>query len=87
MGYWSYAVPEFEWDHFPHADERVDLGKFKDYDLIFHEDAGFCTYDNRHAGPPVAFLAIDSTLTEAHYLKRLEQAKQANLVLVDHDKV
>lgn len=86
MGWWSYAVPEFTWEHFTHNGERVDLGKYRDYDLIFHEDAGFCTYENKHAGPPVVYLAIDSTLSDPHYEKRRWQANQANLVLVDHDK-
>lgn len=85
MGYWSYPVDEFTWEHFPHDNQRVDLGKFKEYDLIFHEDAGFCTYANKHKGPPVVYLAIDSTLSDEHLRKRLDQARQADLVLVDHD--
>jgi len=41
---------------------------FWKYDLIFHEDSGFCTYANKKGGtPPVIFYAIDSTLSEDHH--------------------
>jgi len=86
MGYWSYSVPEFTWEHFAFQNGTADLGRFRDYDLIFHEDAGFCKYLNRQIGPPVVYLAIDSTLSDSHYAKRLDQARQADIVLVDHDK-
>lgn len=88
MGQFSYPVEQFTWEHMviPKGGSinRADYaGKF---DVIFHEDAPGCTYEGD--GPPVIFYDIDSTLTDDHhYRPRLEQAKQANLILVDHDRL
>lgn len=86
MGYWSYDVPEFTWEHFsPGKDfviERFD--KFRDFDVIFHEDGGnYGVWGG--CNPPVVYLSIDSTLSDNHYHIRFEQAKQADLILLDHD--
>ena len=86
MGYWSYAVPEFDWMHCV-LDERpietADL-KRRGFDLIVHEDSGLPT-EYRGRALPIVFVAIDSTLSEAHYTSRRRTAEQADLVLVDHD--
>lgn len=87
MGWWSYAVPEFTWEHFvlgkPYA---CDVGKqFAGFDLVFHEDGGnWGEYKNKTI--PVVYLSFDSTVTEDHYAERLEQGKQADLILLDHDR-
>lgn len=83
MGWWSYAVPEFDWKLFPHNGGTEDLGRFKKYDLIWHEDSGYVDYANNKSGPPVIYYEIESAFTENHYKARLNQAKQADLVLVD----
>jgi hypothetical protein len=84
MGFWSYSVPEFTWRMFPHGGgETVDMGKFKDWDLVFHEDAGYCQYTNRRDGPPVIYFEIESCFTDAHYKARMQQAIQADLVMIE----
>lgn len=87
MGYWSYSVPEFEWVHMAYKpNDIVDVSSFHSYDFVFVEDSGMgLRLINRKK--PVVFLAIDSTLSDPHYMGRLATAKQANLVLVDHDKL
>jgi len=77
MGLFSYDVPEFVWTHFPHNNERVNMRDFAEYDVVFHEDSGFVTYDHKGSGPPIVYYAIDSTLTDAHLQKRIHHARQA----------
>lgn len=88
MGMWSYAVPEFTWEFFsPGKTFHLNRATFKKqgYDLIFHEDGG--AWGKFTGGEiPYVYYAIDSTLTEEHHYKpRYEQAKQADLTLVDHE--
>lgn len=85
MGFWSYDVPEFTWKFFPHNHKLEDLGKFRDYDFIFHEDSGYATYLNKQHGPPVVYLDIESCFSIDHYNARMKQAVQSDLVLVDWD--
>ena len=86
MGWWSYPVPEFTWEYLGDLSGLVDRRRFRDFDLIFHEDGGnWCKYSDRRSGPPVAFLSVDSTLSDGHYRVRLEQAQNADVVLLDHD--
>lgn len=84
MGWWSYPVPEFFWEFFP-ARDNMDLNQFRDYDLMFHEDTARVSYIHNPKQPPLVYLDIDSSLSESHYQHRLPFARQANLVLVDHD--
>jgi len=89
MGMWSYAVPEFQWDF-------LALGKgfvahtasyASAYDFIFHEDGGNWGQFKGNA-LPILYHVIDSTLSEKHhYQPRFEQARQASLVLIDHDRL
>jgi len=90
MGMFSYDVPEFTWE-FMHPGKHFTLDtitlKRRGFDLIFHEDGGAW---GRYAGRaiPTIYYSIDSTLSEEnHYQPRLKQARQADLVLVDHDKL
>jgi hypothetical protein len=90
MGMWSYDVPEFTWE-FMHPGKHFTLDtpqlKRRGFDLIFHEDGGAW---GRYAGRaiPTIYYAIDSTLSdENHYQPRLKQARQADLILVDHDRL
>jgi len=87
MGIFSYATPEFTWEHLSPAKHSViDTYQLKrqGFDLIFHEDSNWCVYKGRAI--PAIFYSIDSTLSDDyHYKPRFEQAKRADLVLVDHD--
>ena len=91
VGYFSYAVPEFTWEHqvvWKKSHTTLDLKKLaaRDFDLVFHEDGAWCSY--KHLGIPVVYYVVDSTLSDgSHYLPRLKQARKADLVLVDHDKL
>lgn len=90
VGYFSYDVPEFKWDYFaPGKGATLDTNEFKQqgYDFILHLDGGsWCSY--KGAALPIVFYAIDSTLSEDnHFLPRFEQAKKADLVLIDHDRL
>ncbi len=82
MGWWSYDVPEFTWQHV-NGGGTYYTRDYKDYDLLFWEDGG--TYGFIHdGGPPVVYLSIDDTLGDPHYFTRLHRAQHANLILVDH---
>jgi hypothetical protein len=80
MGYFSYPVPEFEWQHF-YSDESA----VNDFDLVIQEDGGpdQCT----NVKKPFIFLSIDDTLSDAHLQTRLTRAKTADVILVDHSKL
>lgn len=89
VGWWAYPVPQFTWDHFPQLKhfgrKRSD---FQGYDLIFYEDGKISGQITRDADIPVAYLVVDSTLSEKHYQARLAQARlNADLVLVDWDRL
>lgn len=85
MGWWSYAVPEFDWDHYTGFQDKIDLAAFRDYDLVFHEDGGnFAAYVRGRDCPPVVYLSFDDTLSVDHFEKRITQAEQSDLALVDH---
>ncbi len=85
IGYFSYAVPEFEWDHFV-IGGSIDRKQFRDYDLIFIEEGGK-PLEIINPGAPVAYLSYDSTLSGQHYQDRLRRAAVSDLILVDHDKL
>lgn len=88
VGWWSYEVPEFEWDHF-----MVRKGFYtkrstfaQAYDLIVYEDGKLTGRIERDADLPVAYVVADSTLSEEHYRIRCQQAAMnADLLLVDWD--
>jgi len=85
MGYWSYPVPEFHWQHFVFGGKRAYANGMNDFDVVIQEDAGPWHY--RHLKRPHIFIAIDSTLSQAHLDTRLGRGKQADLILVDHDRL
>lgn len=89
VGIWSYPVPEFEWDHYP-VQKGFTFNKDRvagEYDLIFYEDGKLHGAFTGRSDVPVAYYVVDSTLSEAHYDIRRQQAEQADLVLVDHDEL
>lgn len=87
MGYFSYPVPEFEWEHFtPGKRFNLNRNSFRAFDLIIHEDAPL-EGNWQGSSVPLIFLDIDSTLSIEHFNQRFNQASQADLVLVDHDNL
>lgn len=88
MGLFSYAVPEFTWEHLAPGKGftlSTDDLKRKGFDLVLHEDGGAWGDYLGHA-LPIVYYSIDSTLSEEfHFRPRFEQARKADLVLVDHD--
>lgn len=88
MGYFSYAVPEFTWEHIiPGKNFTINWNDYKsqNFDLVFHEDYPYG--DIRKLDIPYVFLAIDSTLSEQHYKDRFNQSQKSDLILVDHDNI
>lgn len=88
VGWWSYQVPEFEWDHYMvRKGFYIRRGTFAQaYDLIVYEDGKISGRIERDADIPVAYVVADSTLSEKHYRLRCEQAAlNADLLLVDWD--
>jgi len=88
LGWWSYPVPEFEWTHYSPGTPFSEFRKsHKDRcDLIFHENDGNygCWVGD---GPPLIYLTFDAQLSQDHYARRLAQANQADLILLDDDAV
>jgi hypothetical protein len=85
MGYWSYAVPEFEWQHFIFdKGASINLNDFRDFDIVFHEDTTNDVTYKRTGSVPLIFLDIDSTLSDEHLRRRKAIAIQSDLVLCDH---
>lgn len=87
VGWWSYPVPEFVWDHYPVGKGfHLRRSDFRAYDWIVYEDGKIQGTIERDGGPPVAYVIADSTLSEAHYHVRCREAVQnADLLLVDWD--
>lgn len=85
MGYWSHPVSEFQWAHFVFGGRVAYATEMNEYDLIVQEDAGPRFY--KHLKKPVVYIAIDSSLSDDHLKSRLERGRQADLILVDHDRL
>lgn len=86
-GWWSYPVDEFEWQAIKVKDGFcLDLNQI-DYqpDLIVLDDWIFGQVIHRLA--PLAYVVVDSPRSRAQFQRNLEQARQADLVLVDSDDV
>jgi len=88
VGIWSYPVPEFEVTRFP-QEKYVDLSRlqFQEFDVIFQEDARLQVTWNDKGDTPLIYYVVDSTLSANHYRERRVAAEQADLVLVDWDKL
>lgn len=86
VGPWSYPVEQFTWDFVELGRKfKTPLSKFKNYDLVFLEDGLFGEFTGE--GCPVVSYVIDSTVSQQHYMDRLDQAHRMDLVLVDHDRL
>ena len=88
-GPWSYPVPEFEVEHFEaHKGFEFKRSEFAGmFDLIFYEDGKLYGTFWTDADIPLVYNVTDSTLSEELYQIRLGQAKQADLITVDWDKL
>lgn len=91
VGWWSYPVPEFEWHHYPVNPYRpfeLDRATLaKNHDLVVWEDSKAHGKFRGHGGLPVCLHIVDSTLSEEHYQARLKQAREADALLVDWDRL
>lgn len=87
-GFWSYDLPEFDVTHFGVKGIQVyRRGDYRDFDVIVWEDhrtGGTWTHD---AKVPLVYHVVDSTLSAGHLEDRNKHAKEADLVLVDHDRL
>ncbi len=86
-GWWSYPVDQFKWQVHKVNDRNnffVDVDRI-DYhpDLVVLDDWIFGTV--KHPKAPLAYVVVDSARSVAQYQRNLNQAKQADLVLVDSD--
>lgn len=83
-GWWSYPVPEFTWEAV-----RVlpAFGKLRvgDCDLVVMDDWIFGTVD--HGRIPMAYVTVDSARSDTQLARNIGQALQADLVLVDSDRL
>lgn len=84
IGLFSYAVPELTWEHItPGKGFKLNRGRLTDYDAIILEDGLFGEFIGD--GPPVVGIFWDTNWTERHYLDRLRQAENCDLVLIGQD--
>lgn len=84
-GWWSYPVDEFNW--FALKVENgfsVNLNTMnRHFDFVVLDDWIFGQV--RNLTTPMAYVVVDSARSDAQLARNLEQARQANLVLVDSD--
>ena len=88
MGIGSYSVEGMTWEKRTwsrfNTTQSLRAIRKEGFDLVLHEDGGsWCTYTERGI-LPVVYFSIDDTLSEDHLRNRIKQARQADLVLVDH---
>lgn len=84
-GWWSYPVNEFEWETIKVKDGFSIEIKDTRPDLIVLDDWIFGKVV--HPSAPLAYVVVDSARSQAQFQRNLEQARQADLVLVDSDDV
>ncbi len=86
-GWWSYAVPEFEWDTIKVKPQYfvVDMDYAPPHDLVVLDDWVFGTI--KHLKTPLAYVTVDSARSAAQLKRNRQQALNASLVLVDSDKL
>jgi len=89
IGWWSYPVPDFEWQFFPVEEKQVvNKNKFADrgFDLIFWEDWAQNTWEGDKAIPIYAAI-VDSNTSAKRRKKYTERAMQSDVLLIDQDKL
>jgi len=86
-GWWSYPVPEFDFEYYPvDKHQNLDKEKLKDFDIIYHED-NKCYPKWRGNGPPIMYKVSDSDLSRDHYRSRHKYLERfpPDIILVDKD--
>lgn len=85
-GWWSYDVPEFTWTAY-----KVDPAGFvahpniQGVDLLVLDD---WIWGNVYkGGRPMAYVTVDSARSDDQLERNLRQARQADIVLVDSDRL
>lgn len=89
MGWWSYPVPDLDWTFYPVEDgQPVNKNKLAKHghDLIVWEDWCWNTWEGSSAIPVYAVI-VDSNTSTRRRKRYLERAKQADVLLVDQDKL
>lgn len=86
-GWWSYPVDEFTWTTLKVKPSNfvIDLAQLDKPDLIVLDDWIFGEIKNKPA--PLAYVTVDSARSKAQHQRNMEQAKQADLILVDSDRL
>lgn len=91
VGYWSYAVPEFAVTHFGVAPGRQVYRRAEyaraGFDAIVWEDHKTRGTWADDAAIPLIYHVVDSTLSASHLEDRRHHGAQADLILVDHDRL
>jgi len=83
-GWWSYPVPEFAWTTLKvQPNGFVAHPNIQDVDLIVLDDWVWGKVFK--GGRPLAYVTVDSARSDEQLSRNLQQARQADLVLVDSD--
>jgi len=88
IGWWSYPVSGMVWDHIP-VDKGFVLNRGllgNDYDLIFYEDAKIWGMWKGSETIPIIYHIGDSVLSRSHYMHRVREGKNADLLLIEQDQ-
>ena len=84
-GWWSYPVPEFTWNVLKvQPSGFVATPNIQGVDLIMLEDWIFGKIYK--GGRPMVYWIIDSARSDEQLAKNVQQARQADLVLIDSDR-
>lgn len=88
QGWWSYPVPEFSWQFVPVEDDQpVDKTKLAArFDLVFWEDWCFPEFVGKGAIPIYAAI-VDSNTSPRRRKSYIERGRQADILLIDQDKL
>ena len=86
-GWWSYPVDEFEWQTLKVKPDYfiADMNYAPAHDLIVLDDWIFGQIKNRTA--PLAYVVVDSARSAAQLARNRQQAQDADLILVDSDRL
>lgn len=88
IGMWAYDVPEFEVTVVT-VSKYFTLTReiYTDFDAVFWEDSRTVGVIKGEAPVPIVYYVGDSTLSKGHFQHRREMAEQADLILVDWDRL
>lgn len=86
-GWWSYPVDDFVWTALKIKPEwfEVDLQYAPNFDLVVLDDWVFGQFKNKHV--PLAYVTVDSARSDVQLSRNRNQAAQADLILVDSDRL